>query len=420
MSKTTTVIKREYLERLKKKSFLLGTLLGPLLMAGLIIVPGLLVTVSTGKQWRISVVDQTGQIYPQLQTALSDTLKDGQPRYVLEVVAITAGQMDATRRALSQQVARDRISAYLIVGPGALSTGEADFYAKNVGDFTAIDRIESALTQIVVENRLNQEGLDPERIKKLTQGVRLRTMKVGKRGERESGFGQVYLETMVFVMILYMTILLYGVAVMRGVIEDKSTRVVEVLLSSMRSTQLMAGKILGLGGVGVTQYLIWIAFGLGLSTFGAAYLGLGQIIRAISPSTFFYFLLFYLLGYFLYATLYAGVGAICSTEQDAQQVQFPIIFLLMLPLMLSAPIIKNPDSGLAIVLSLIPFFSPMLMFLRMNLVTPPLGQILASIFLLSLSIFLMIWLVAKIFRVGLLIYGKRATLPEIVRWIKAS
>jgi len=259
MSKTTTVIKREYLERLKKKSFLLGTLLGPLLMAGLIIVPGLLVTVSTGKQWRISVVDQTGQIYPQLQTALSDTLKDGQPRYVLEVVAITAGQMDATRRALSQQVARDRISAYLIVGPGALSTGEADFYAKNVGDFTAIDRIESALTQIVVENRLNQEGLDPERIKKLTQGVRLRTMKVGKRGERESGFGQVYLETMVFVMILYMTILLYGVAVMRGVIEDKSTRVVEVLLSSMRSTQLMAGKILGLGGVGVTQYLIWIA-----------------------------------------------------------------------------------------------------------------------------------------------------------------
>lgn len=420
MSKITTVIKREYLERLKKKSFLLGTLLGPILMAGLILVPGLLVTVSTGKQWRISVVDQTGRIYPQLQTALSDTLKDGQPRYMLEVVSTTAGQMDATRRALSHQVAMDRISAYLIIGPQALNTGEADFYAKNVGDFTAIDRIESALTQIVVENRLNQEGLDPERIKRLTQGIRLRTMKVGKGGERESGFGQVYLETMVFVMILYMTILLYGVAVMRGVIEDKSTRVVEVLLSSLRSTQLMAGKILGLGGVGLTQYMIWIFFGLGLSTFGAAYLGLGQTIRAISPSTFFYFLLFYLLGYFLYATLYAGVGAICSTEQDAQQVQFPIIFLLILPLMLSAPIIKNPDSGLAIVLSLIPFFSPMLMFLRVNLVTPPLGQILASVFLLLLSIFLMIWLVAKIFRVGLLMYGKRATLPEIVRWIRVG
>jgi ABC-2 type transport system permease protein len=420
MSKITTVVKREYLERLKKKSFLIGTLLGPLLMAGLILVPGLLVTVSTGKQWRISVVDQSGQIYPQLQTALSDTLKDGRLRYVLEAVSTSNGQLGATRRALSQQVAIDRISAYLIIDPGTLSTGEADFYAKNVGDFTAIDRIESALTQIVVENRLNQEGLNPERIKRLTQGVRLRTMRVGKGGERESGFGQVYLETMVFVMILYMTILLYGVAVMRGVIEDKSTRVVEVLLSSVRSTQLMAGKILGLGGVGLTQYLIWISFGLALSTFGAAYLGLGQIIRAVSPSTFFYFLLFYLLGYFLYATLYAGVGAICSTEQDAQQVQFPIIFLLMLPLMLSAPIIKNPDSGLAIVLSLIPFFSPMLMFLRMNLITPPLGQILASIFLLLLSIILMIWLVAKIFRVGLLMYGKRATLPEIVRWIRAG
>jgi ABC-2 type transport system permease protein len=420
IGKTATVVRREYLERVKRKSFLIGTLLGPVLIAGMILVPGLLMSASTRSQWRISVVDQGGEIFPQLKTALDDTLKSGQPAYILQEIPSTPEQLEANRIKLNAQVAQGLISGYLIIGSDILSVGEAEFCAKNVGDYSTIGEIRAALSRIVVEMRLNQEGLDPERINSLTRGVRMRTMKVGQGGERESGFDQVFVETMVFVMILYMTILLYGVTVMRGVIEEKSSRIVELLLSSVRSTQLMAGKILGVGCVGLTQYLIWIAFGLGLSAFGAVYLGLGQIIRAISASTFLFFLLFYLLGYFLYATLYAGVGAICTSEQDAQQIQFPIILMLILPLMLAGSIIRNPEGSLATVLSLIPFFSPMLMFLRINLVTPPLGQILASIFLLLLSIFLMIWLVAKIFRVGLLMYGKKPTLREILRWMRAG
>jgi ABC-2 type transport system permease protein len=418
MGKTATVIKREYLERVKKKSFIIGTILGPILMAGLILVPGLMMTVSTEKQWHISVVDQTGHLFPRLKTALDDTLKNGQRRYVLEEICTSAEQIESIRKTLNERVAGNLISAYLVINPRIMSTGEAKLFAKNVGDFTVIERIESSLSRIVVEDRLNQEGLDPEQVNDLTRRVRMKTMKVGRRGERESGFGQVYLETMVFVIILYITILIYGVTVMRGVIEEKSTRIVEILLSSMSSTQLMAGKILGVGCVGLTQYIIWIAFSLVLSTFGASYFGQGQIVRAISASTFLYFLLFYVLGYFLYATLYAGVGAICTTEQDAQQAQFPIIAMLVLPMLLAAAIIKNPDGGLATILSLIPFFSPILMFMRINVATPPVGQILASILLLAVTIVLMIWLVAKIFRVGLLMYGKRPTLPEMARWMR--
>ena len=179
---------------------------------------------------------------------------------------------------------------------------------------------------------------------------------------------------------------------------------------------LGAGKIIGIGCVGLTQYAIWIAFALLLTTVGAAYLGLGGVITAIPPATFFYFILFYLLGYFLYATLYAGIGAVCTTEQEAQQSQFPIIAMLIVPLLLITMIIKNPDGPPSTILSLIPFFSPMLMFLRINVGTPSIGQILGSIALLLATIVVMIWLVARIFRVGLLMYGKKPSLPEVLRW----
>ena len=418
MNKIAAVIHREYIAHVRSKGFFIATLLAPVFMSAMILLPGLLATMSTGEQWTISVIDPTGRIFSPLQEALSDTLKDGRPAFVLHRLDIPAEDRESTRADLNDRVAGKSLSGYLIIEPQILSTGKAQLYAANVGDFTTLGRIEDSLDRIVVELRLNEEGLDAERIGQLTRGVDLKTLKVSRAGQEESGFGRMFQTTFLFVFFLYMTILLYGVTVMRGVIEEKSSRIVEILLSSLKPAQLMAGKILGIGCVGLTQYAIWIAFGLLLTTLGAATLGLGDVVTAIPPVTFLYFILFYLLGYFLYATLYAGIGAVCTTEQEAQQSQFPVIALLIVPLLLITMIIKNPDGTASTVLSLIPFFSPMLMFLRVNVGAPPAGQILGSIALLLAAIVAMIWVVARIFRVGLLMYGKKPSLPEVLRWIR--
>jgi ABC-2 type transport system permease protein len=418
MNKTAAVIHREYLAHVRSKGFFIATLLAPLFMSAMILLPGLLATMSTGEQWTVSVIDQTDRIFPLLQEALSDTLKDGRPAFVLQDVAVPPEGLERVTATLNDRVVRKSLSAYLVIEPEILVTGEAGLYAANVGDFTTLGRIEDALDGIVVELRLDQEGLDAERIGRLTRGIDLKTLKVSKAGQEESGFGRMFQVTFLFVFFLYMTILLYGVTVMRGVIEEKSSRIVEILLSSLRPTQLMAGKIIGVGCVGLTQYAIWICFGLVLTTIGSAYLGLGGIVTSIPPATFLYFILFYLLGYFLYATLYAGIGAVCTSEQEAQQSQFPVIAVLIVPLLLITMIIKNPDGIVSTVLSLIPFFSPMLMFLRINVGAPSLGQILLSIGLLLATIVMMIWVVARIFRVGILMYGKKPSLPEVLRWIR--
>jgi ABC-2 type transport system permease protein len=418
MNKIVAVMHREYVGRVKSKGFLVSTLLAPVVMTAIILLPGLLATMSTGEQWTLSVVDHTGQIFSPLQEALSDTLNNGQPAFLLRDIPVMPDRWETTKASLNDQVAERSLSAYLVIGPQVLSTGEVQLYAANVGDFTTLKRIESALDRIVVELRLNKEGLDPERIGQLTRGIDMKTLKVSRAGAEESGFGQMFQTTFLFVFFLYMTILLYGVTVMRGIIEEKSSRIVEILLSSLNPTQLMAGKIFGVGCVGLTQYLIWTTFGLVLIGAGAAYLGPEEIIGTIHPMTFLYFILFYLLGYFLYATLYAGIGAICTTEQEAQQSQFPVIALLILPLLLITMIIKNPDGTASTVLSLIPFFAPMLMFLRINVTAPSTAQILGSIALLVVTILTMIWAVARIFRVGILMYGKKPSLPEVLRWVK--
>jgi len=220
-------------------------------------------------------------------------------------------------------------------------------------------------------------------------------------------------------MILYMTILLYGITIARGVIEEKSSRVVEILLSSVSPFQLMFGKILGIGSVGLTQYIIWGTFAMGLSAFVTSLVGT-NITNLISGTTIIFFIIFFILGFLLFSTMYAAVGAMCNTEHEMQNYQFVLVMFLVVPMLMAVFIVQNPNSTVAITLSLIPFFTPMLMFMRINLITPPPFQIGLSIVLTILTILLMIKLSAKIFRVGILMYGKKPSLAEIVKWLKYS
>ena len=205
---------------------------------------------------------------------------------------------------------------------------------------------------------------------------------------------------------------------MRSIILEKSTRIVEVLLSTTSAFKMMTGKILGQGFVGITQYVIWAIFGIMLVLYGNRVLPVSSEYLNFAPSIFIYFVVFYILGYFVYAILFSAIGAMVNTDQEGQQISFPIIMLLVVPIMILGLVVKNPDSTIVTIFSLIPFFSPIIMFARINLTSPGMLEIGGSILILIFTIILLIWLVAKIYRVGILMYGKRPNLPEIIKWMR--
>jgi ABC-2 type transport system permease protein len=417
MSKVFKVIKREYWERVRKKSFIILTLIGPILMGGMIVLPMFLTRITVEEQKKIAIVDLSGKIYQPLVDKLDDKIKGGERRFIFEQIEPGLKGIDEIKKQLSQQVEKDRIDAYIIIEKNILEKGKAEYLSKNVANIDEIMRFERAISEIIVNYRLNQRGLDHEEIKKLTKPINLKTIKIIKGQEKESGFVQDYMATMVFVIILYMTILLYGITIARGVIEEKSNRVIEILISSLSPFQLMFGKILGIGAVGLTQYIIWGAFALSLSSIAASVVGT-NVLTLFAPETIFFFIIFFILGFLLFGTMYAAIGALCNTEQEMQNFQPIVVIFLVVPMLMAVFIVQNPNSTVATVLSFIPFFTPILMFMRINLITPSALQIGTSIALTIITILLMIKLSAKIFRVGILMYGKRPRLPEIIKWLR--
>jgi len=226
----------------------------------------------------------------------------------------------------------------------------------------------------------------------------------------------------VFMMIIYVTVLMYGVYVMRGVLEEKSSHVVEVIISTVKPFELMLGKILGIGAVGLTQFVIWAALMAAISAPGAvAAVGIsGMELPTIPGLLLVFFVVFFVLGFLLYGTLYAGIGAAFDTEQEAQNFQGLVTMLLIVPMVLMIQIINQPDGTLSVVLSLIPFFTPMLMFLRMTLVPVPVWQVTASVVLMLGTILASTWVVAKIYRVGILMHGSKPKLKDLIRWVREA
>ncbi|MBI3758666.1 MAG: ABC transporter permease, partial [Deltaproteobacteria bacterium] len=259
---------------------------------------------------------------------------------------------------------------------------------------------------------------DANRVNDLSRGIELDT--INRQGQREEG--QTFFLTFGLIMAIYVSILVYGITVMRGVIEEKQWRIIEVLLSSVKPIELMLGKLIGIGLVGLTQFAVWALTGSLLSVLGT--MPLMRFVKvplpSLSPMLMFFFVLYFILGYFLYATLYAMVGAIVSNEEDGQQMQIPVTMTIVIPIMISALVMQDPNSLSSTLLSFIPFFSPILMFMRISFQTPPAWQIVLSIVLNLATILALIWLAAKIYRVGVLMYGKRPSLPEVARWLKYS
>ncbi len=222
----------------------------------------------------------------------------------------------------------------------------------------------------------------------------------------------------ILVVLIFMVILVYGQSVMRGIVEEKNVRVTEVLLSSVDSFTLFLGKIMGVGAAGLLQVIVWAIMFLGGYIYFTSFLPSELKGATVSPMAFASFGIFFILGYFLYSTLFAVAGAVSNTDQEAQQFLQPIMILIILPYLISFSSIQNPENPIVVLLSFFPFFTPMLMFVRVAFSSVPIFQFILSVILLIMSIVFMVYLSAKIFRIGILSYGKRPTLKEIVKWLK--
>jgi ABC-2 type transport system permease protein len=433
LPRIAAIIRREYLERVRTKAFWISTLLVPIFMAAATILPALLAA-RGGGDYTIAVQDMTGRYFEPIADEVEDILTgstDGPNVSPNARFAGSAGNLtmrflaqdpEASREEIKQRIQNKEFDGLLVLPPGLPDDGQPEYVASNVTAMRMLATLERAINNVIIADRLTAAGIDPQRIADLTRRADMKMLKLSAKGEETRDRGQAFLMSFMLVMIIYMSVLMYGMYVMRGVLEEKASHIVEVIISTVKPFELMLGKILGIGAVGLTQMLLWSLMGFALTAPGVLVaIGIGGLEMPKIPAVVLvFFVIYFVLGFLLYGTLYAGVGAAFDTEQDAQNFQGVITFFLIIPMLLLMQILNQPDGTLAVVLSLFPFFTPILMFLRLTLTQVPAIQLIASVVLMVVTILAMAWLSGKIYRVGILMHGSKPKLKEMMRWIKEA
>ena len=409
IARTLLISRREYLERVRTKTFLITTLLTPAMMLGFIFLPDFFMTMKTGESKAIVVVSDDNTLANAFKTGLE---KAKETKY--EVV-LDPNPTPAERAKLDSKVAAREIDGYVWLTRAALISGTLEFYARSASNFQVIDQIQHASSLAAIQLRLDAGGIHNLDTSALTRTVDIRTVEIG-RGAADPE--KLFAAATLFVLILYMTVVVHGVAVLRSVQEEKNTRIMEVILAAVTPKELMAGKILGVGAVGLTQIAVWAFLALGLALAGIGATGGHELY--VTPAMGFFFVVFYLLGFLLYSALAAALGAMVNSEEEAQQLQFFLVAPMIMALLVMGIILSDPSSTASVVLSMVPFFAPVLMYLRIVLEQPPAWQLALCIIILIASIYAALTASARIYRIGILMYGKRPTLPEIMRWIRQT
>lgn len=418
MSRLMVVVRREYLERVRSRAFLISTLVAPVLLSVVTLAPRFLASRQSTAALRVSVIDAAGPLLLTAENGLRACQEDGRPCFVVEPAG--SGVPEEQRQRAKAAVLAGRLDAYVYIPPEGFDQARAEYHGRNVNNRRELELVQRKLEEALLTRRLAESGLPPERLQEFTQQFELKTVKLSASGEREDRGGS-FLFAFTLMMALYTAIAMWGSALMNGVIEEKVNRVVEVVVSSLPTSTLFTGKLLGVGGAGLTQFLAWsLVTGLvGLYGVQGALLA-GVRLPEIPPHVLVFFVVFFLLGFFLYGSLYMTIGAAVNSTQEAQGLVFPAMLPLIVGMVLFPAVINDPDGTLATVLSLVPFWTPLLMFLRIALVTPPAWQIVLSIVLTLASVAGVLWFASRVYRVGILMYGKRPTLPEIVRWARRA
>jgi ABC-2 type transport system permease protein len=422
--KIYAVIRREYVERVRTKAFWIGTLLVPIFFLGYIAIQ-IASFKKTGGERTIAVLDLTGHLFAPLQkdlvqreAELKKQAKRQGVHWILQPRSL-AGNLEATKDQLRGETLKKKIDGYLVLEPRLLEKSEAEYYGVTVSEFAALSQLQEAINRVLLKDKIATRGLPPELSTELEKRVDLKTLKVTEKGSTEEKGAGIF-AAIIFMILMYTTFFMYGLQNLRGVIEEKTSRIVEVIIASVRPTELMLGKILGIGLVGLTQYIIWSVIAMILSLPGvASAVASGEMgVPTIPASMIVYFVLFFLFGYFLYASIYTAIGAPFNTDQEAQQLaMIPGLFMVGCWAFYPA-VLNNPNGPIAVFVSLFPLTSPLMMFLRTAVAEPPFWQVLLSMAILAVSTVGIAWAAGRIYRVGILMYGKKPTIPEIIRWIR--
>ncbi|WP_047492058.1 ABC transporter permease [Terriglobus sp. TAA 43] len=405
------IARREYLERVRTKGFMIATILIPLLMGGGI-AASILIAKHTKSSSHIVIVSPDLALATDVQQQLDD---DTDHNMQLNVIAPPTVN---TRSTLLRELKAKDIDGYLWITPATVQGQKPSIEYKqgSSADLATRNTVRDALGKVFTRERLMKQGMSSSDVKTLMAPIDM-----SSSNEQQDDTGANFAGAYVLFFLMYMVIMLYGMNVARSIIEEKTSRVFEVMLATVKPGEMMAGKVIGVGSVGLTQVSIWMlaAVILTATPLMAHMLGGGTHI-SISAEQVGFFIIYFLLGYLLYSAMAAALGAMTNSEQELQQLN---MFLVM-PLaacMISLPLVLNAPQNLwSRVLSLVPFFSPLLMYMRISVSPVPWYEIAASIVLMSMTIYAVLWIASRIYRVGILMYGKKPNLPEILRWLKYS
>ena len=418
MHKVWAVIRREFVERVRTKWFWVSAILGPVLFAGIIVYQ---IKQSVGGAVRnVAVVDSTSaKLGNQVVEAL-----EASGSFRASLAPAGPGVIDSLRNLVESK----QLNGFLIVTDDLIETGRAEYQASNLGMQT-IEALQRTLGRLVVKARLEQKGVNPKVVDWAQIRISLDQKKIAHGQAVSDSAAQSFFTAYLMAILLFMAILLYGVNVMSSVLEEKTTRIIEVLVSSVRPFQLMLGKILGAGAVSFFQFVIWgVSARVLLSLRGPIARALGanpkdiqtMSLPHIPAATLAVFIAFFLGGFLLYSAMFAAVGAMSSNEQEARQAQQPVTYLLMISYLSILGLTNDPSSTFARTLSLVPFTTPIATPVRWTAGSMPTWELALSLAIRGVAIVGVTWVAARIYRVGILMTGKRPNLKELMRWVRTA
>ncbi len=418
--KVLSIARREYLARVRTKAFVITTLMVPA-MFGVYAVVFPAMTRADVDELRLTVVDTGTGIGDSLAARLGDV--QSLPFIIEPTQNIREDDLERTRAELSEAVRNKDLDGYIVLRSDDETLARGQYYARETGNIIIVDTIENAVETTILENWFDGEELD--RLRRV-QRSGLETITVSASGEEAGGFLVAYISTMILGMLLYITVLMHGQQMAMAIVEEKNSRLVELVIGAVTATEYMVGKVLGVLGAGMTQLTIWLLMVAVVLLGILPGLAMGAVVADFDLAGVFdfralaFFALFFVLGYMMYATVFAALGATCDNIQELQQAMMPAVMPVVLAFMSTLYIMTNPSSLASRVLSFFPYFTPLTMFARINVSEPPLWEIVLSVVLLVGATAFSIWAAAKIFRATILFHGKRPSYAELFRMVRSA